>query len=83
MSDEPVGMRRKAAQLADLCAVQKKLVSVIDGWHENGETRILFRRPGNLQVATVPGESNVAFMTLEAPWLVGGDLLPGGIVQGR
>lgn len=32
---------------------------------------------------TVPAKSDVALVTLRAPWLVGGDLLPGGIVKGR
>jgi hypothetical protein len=38
---------------------------------------------GAFDLAAVPGEAGVAGVGLGSPGLVGGDLLPGGVVEGR
>jgi hypothetical protein len=76
----PDGVGRELAEAADALAVEGELVGAFDGRDVDGERA---GDVGDVDLAAVPGEAGVAGVGLGSPGLVGGDLLPGGVVEGR
>jgi hypothetical protein len=74
-------MGRKLASPGDQLAIPVDLVDILDGRQIQGDIGRRAGRRRNADVAAVPGKANITLVALRPPWLVGGELLPAGIVD--
>ena len=74
-------VRGQRAEVAHFDPVPIDLVGVVDGGNQEGQVGRRAGRGRNADRTPIPGEAGIAGMALRTPALLGGELLPTGIVE--